>query len=488
MKTRFTVAKQQASGTGVEVAPLLIIGILTLVALSLWLWRGTNLQTSARPSSLVVLAPGGSVQPPPPRPAVETELRVPVLPEGVVSSHWRPRAVAVKSRSGVKKTGAATAQNQPHSEAAPQSEAVLLRPDGSELGLTLVPQVQRNIKRRLERVRVPYGAVVLMDVHSGAIKAWVEHQEAGEPAGEGNGLTRAVAPAASVFKIVTAAALLESGAQPETETCFHGGHHSITRKMLNNSAKDTECESLAMSLARSSNVAFGKQAVQRLSAGALTATAEDLFFGKALPFDVQAAPSAVNIGNTDLALARAAAGFVGTTLSPLHGAALAAAVANQGVLMHPYLVSSDSLQPGRVRTPKAIGRVMSGSVARDLREMMALTLTDGTGRLQFRSWPKALEKIQVAGKTGTLVRNVDGVYRHYTWFVGFAPAEDPQIAVAALAVNGKKWRIRGPSLARHALASWFLSAQGRAARSDKSAAQRPAHEPRSSPAPAAVIR
>lgn len=425
------MAKQQSREGGVEVAPLLIIGILTLIALTLWLWRGTNVRTVVGQTALAARAPGGSVAPPAPKAIIKTGLQVPVLPEGVVGSHWR-------QKSGKKST-----------------QAVLTRPDGSELGLTIHPGVQRRIKRRLKRSRVPYGAAVLMDVKTGALRAYVEHFEAGEPAGEGNGLTRAVAPAASIFKIITAAALLEAGAQPESETCFHGGHRGIKASLLKHTTRDKTCESLAMSLARSSNVAFGKQAIRRLSSGALTASAEDLFFGRALPFDVHTAPSWVGIGQTDLQLAKAAAGFVGTTLSPLHGAVIAASVANGGVMMRPYLVSSDSLQPGQERKTKSLGRVMSGAVARDLREMMTLTLTDGTGRKQFRRWPKSLSEVQVAGKTGTLARKVNGVYRHYTWFVGFAPAGDPQIAVAALAVNGKRWRTRGPTLAREALAAWF---------------------------------
>lgn len=431
------MAKHSPRESGVEVAPLLIIGLLTLLALSLWLWRGSELQTSARTPALAMQAPGGSGQPRAPKPAApaaptEPQLQVPTLPAGVVGEHWQTSSLG----------------GAPH--------AALRRPDGSELGLTISPKVQRRIKRRMERVRVPYGAVVLMDVQTGAVKAWVEHQEAGEVAGEGHGLTRATAPAASVFKIVTAAALLEAGATPQTETCFHGGHRRITAKLLTNSPSDVRCESLAMALAKSSNVAFAKQAVARLSAGGLTATAEDLFFGRALPFDVQTSPSWVRVANHKLGLARAAAGFVGTSLSPLHGAALAAAVANDGLLARPYLVDTDSLQPGLRREPRVVGRVMSGAIARDLREMMALTMTDGTGRRQFSTWPKSLAHIQVAGKTGTLAKKVDGVYRHYTWFVGFAPADQPRVAVAALAVNGKRWRTRGPSLARHALASWFL--------------------------------
>ncbi|MCO4764042.1 MAG: penicillin-binding protein [Myxococcales bacterium] len=426
------MAKHPARTSGIEVAPLLIIGTLTLIALSLWLWQRTRLETVKPKASLVIRAPGVRAQAPTPKP--KDTLDVPKLPEGVIGAHWQAKG----------------------------SRAVLRRPDNSELSLTIVPHVQTKLKQRLASVRVPYGAVVLMDIKTGAIRAWVEHTEANEPAGQGYGLTRAVAPAASIFKVVTAAALLESGVSPATETCYRGGRRGIQAKLLKDSPQDSRCASLGMALAKSANVIFGKQAVRRLSAGVLTATAEDFFFSKPLPFDVGTQPSRVHIGQRDIDLARTAAGFVGTTLSPLHGAAMAAAVANDGVMMRPFLVEKDSLQPGRKRQPAALGRVLAASVASDLQEMMALTVSAGTGQKQFKPWPKSLSHISAAGKTGTLATHKDGQYRHHTWFVGFAPADNPQIAVAALAVNGKRWRTRGPSLARFALTTWFSSERRRA--------------------------
>jgi len=64
-----------------------------------------------------------------------------------------------------------------------------------------------------------------------------------------------------------------------------------------------------------------------------------------------------------------------------------------------------------------------------------------------------LPGIAVAGKTGTLSDNEAN--RHYTWFVGFAPADQPEIAVAALVVNNPTWHIKAPLLARNMLRAYF---------------------------------
>ncbi len=428
----------------VEVAPLLIIAALTLVALSLWMWHSAReeVQRFTPPSLLLLhgvapktpqtspnLAPKALAQRIDPKLGAQQSptLQVPALPKGVVGAHWQ--------------------QNS--------GRAMLIRPDRSTLSLSVDAKVQATLERYLKRKQVDYGAVVLMDPKTGAVRAYVEHREAGSAVGQGHGLTKAIAPAASIFKVVSGAALLEAGAHPDEKTCFHGGRRGISAALLKPSSRDTICETLAMSLARSSNVAFARQTLKRLSPDALTDVASRLGFGEALPFDIGIDSSAVAIPNTKLGLGRASAGFVGSRLSPLHAATLAATIANDGLMMRPWLVESDSLQPGHVRRPEAIRQAISPETAQSLRAMMELTVSQGTARKQFRGWPRALSGVHVGGKTGSLSETKDGVWRHYTWFVGFAPADNPQIAVAAVAVNGKKWRTRGPTIARLALQAWL---------------------------------
>ena len=88
----------------------------------------------------------------------------------------------------------------------------------------------------------------------------------------------------------------------------------------------------------------------------------------------------------------------------------------------------------------------------------------GTARRAFHD-PRGvpfLPGISVAGKTGTL--SGENPYRGYTWWVGFAPAEHPTIALAALAVNTPEWRIKASTVAREALRNYLVRPAPRAAR------------------------
>jgi cell division protein FtsI/penicillin-binding protein 2 len=88
--------------------------------------------------------------------------------------------------------------------------------------------------------------------------------------------------------------------------------------------------------------------------------------------------------------------------------------------------------------------------------MMKNTVTSGTATSSFRErGRRVLGDIEVAGKTGSL-SNHQKPFKDYSWFVGFAPADDPQIAVAAVVVNGLKWTIHAPYVAREAFRSYLM--------------------------------
>ncbi len=99
--------------------------------------------------------------------------------------------------------------------------------------------------------------------------------------------------------------------------------------------------------------------------------------------------------------------------------------------------------------------MVDGKVASALAEMMRTTVTDGTARKAFRRATSALRGVAVAGKTGTISDR--DPYRDYSWFVGFAPADNPEVAVATVIVNERKWRVRAPAVAREALEAYFAS-------------------------------
>jgi hypothetical protein len=91
---------------------------------------------------------------------------------------------------------------------------------GREAELTLDRELQEDVKSLVAGFKVPYASVVAIDPRDGRILAMTETSD--KPDGTG-ATTKAIFPAASIFKIVTGAALLEAGISPETEVCFHGG-------------------------------------------------------------------------------------------------------------------------------------------------------------------------------------------------------------------------------------------------------------------------
>lgn len=302
--------------------------------------------------------------------------------------------------------------------------------------LTIDPVLQKQLTDILKLYQTPWSAVVALEPSTGRVLAMAEHSEE-QP--EANGLcTRALYPAASIFKIVTAAALLQDGVAPDTEVCFHGGKRKISESHLEESAKDNRCETFAKAMATSANVAFARLTLKYLSPDKLTRAAESLRFNQPLDACPPGERSLAAIPTDPLGLARAGAGFGDVWLSPVHGAALAAAVANKGLWREPTVFHAAQGEPERV---------MSEAAAGALEEMMALTVEDGTARRIFHE--RGYRVPGAVGKTGSLADKKP--FRDYTWFVGYAPREAPKVAVAAMVVNGPKWRIRATWLGREAL-------------------------------------
>ncbi|MGZ6144104.1 MAG: penicillin-binding transpeptidase domain-containing protein, partial [Myxococcales bacterium] len=271
--------------------------------------------------------------------------------------------------------------------------------------------------------------------------------------GEGHA-TKPLYPAASVFKIITGAALIEKGISPDDETCFHGGKHALKEKLLQDKPRlDRRCLSLSMALAKSANVVFAKMAVKHLDADELRKEAERFLFNRPI-FDQPVEQSKANIPDSGLDFAKSAAGFGEVKLSPMHAALIAAAVGNGGVAVEPSLI--DEVDGEDVPLTGSM-RLLNEETAVTLRDMMKLTVSQGTATSSFRERHRnILGDIEVAGKTGSLSTHTRGPFKDYSWFVGFAPADDPKIAVAAVVVNGLKWRIHAPFIAREALKAYLV--------------------------------
>jgi cell division protein FtsI/penicillin-binding protein 2 len=148
-------------------------------------------------------------------------------------------------------------------------------------------------------------------------------------------------------------------------------------------------------------------------------------------------------------------------MSPLHAAMIAATVANHGRMMRPQIVDRIVDASGKLVSraePELHRSVLERRTADLLARMMRTTVAQGTARKTFfdAKGNPFLPGIEVAGKTGTLSK--ERPYRGYTWFVGFAPAKAPKVAVAALIVNSPKWRIKAAYLAREALRYYLIEA------------------------------
>lgn len=320
-----------------------------------------------------------------------------------------------------------------------------------EAVLTLDARLQRKLERTLTSYDVPYGATVLLDPRTGRVLAMAEHSRADPRAS--NLSLRALSPAASIFKIVTAAALLEQGYSPGEPVCYHGGLQRLAPRLLDDdSRRDNACLPLSTAFGFSANVVFAKLADRGLTPEVLRATADRFLFNATIPFPAPVDPSRAEIPRDRFGLANTAAGFGDVRLSALHAAMLGAVVANRGVLVPPWVV--ELVQGTEPAPPLAEPmRIIDERVAEALGAMMRETVTRGTAQRAFSRPPRELRGVRVAGKTGSL--NEQRPFRDHTWFVGYAPAEDPQVVVASVVINGPLWRVRAPWVAREALAAYF---------------------------------
>lgn len=206
----------------------------------------------------------------------------------------------------------------------------------------------------------------------------------------------------------------------------HGGQQSIS--CYHNTIHGTQ--DLAGSFANSCNASFANIGLS-LNVTKLNQLAKDMLFNQKLPTGIPHVKSSFSLDSTanDWLTGATAIGQGNTAMTPLHAAMLVSAVANGGVLMEPYLVDSIQNHDGgtvKKNMPKSYGGLMTTSEAAILTEMMKNTVNYGTA--------SALSGMgySIAGKTGTA--EVDNAGNN-AWFIGFAPAENPQIAVCVLVEN-----------------------------------------------------
>ena len=328
-------------------------------------------------------------------------------------------------------------------------------PKGASIDLTINPRAQQAAWDGLGDQR---GSVVALDPKTGDILAMVskpsydpnrlathDRDAARQAWDELNSDTakpmvnRATSgnlyPPGSVFKVVTATAAVESGQYNENSILPGPAvlDLPLTNRGLPNSgggACGNGQVSLTNAMRTSCNTAFGYLGMQ-LGGDALRTQSEKFGFGQDLSIPMRVTPSTIPAELNAPQEAQTGVGQYETRVTPLQMAMVASAVANDGELMKPNLireVTADNLDVLDKPSPQSMGRPMSEDTAAQVTRMMETVVTNGTGtRAQ-------IPDVAVAGKTGT-AQHLRGAAPH-AWFVSFAPADDPKVAVAVVVESG----------------------------------------------------
>lgn len=254
-------------------------------------------------------------------------------------------------------------------------------------------------------------------------------------------LNRAIAtrlPPGSTFKVVTAAAAIESGSYDADSTVPGGPTYQLPLTegdsgQIDNGGRPcgTNRIPFVQAMANSCNTTFAALA-NEVGAQAMQRQAEAFGFNSDYLEDLDGqALSVFPAGMDEAQTGQSGIGQFEVAATPLQMAMVAAGVANGGVVMQPYLV--DELRTPDLRTvdqadPIEYSRAVSASTADDLTELLVATVADGTASVA------QIPGIDVAGKTGTAQSGATD-RSPYAWFLSFAPADDPQVAVAVMVQN-----------------------------------------------------
>ncbi|WP_062290486.1 peptidoglycan D,D-transpeptidase FtsI family protein [Demequina phytophila] len=326
---------------------------------------------------------------------------------------------------------------------------------GASVELTLDAEVQQAAA---EALGDDAGAVVALDPSTGEVLAMVTSPTydpallAGHNTAEvdenyrdllaqedGPLVNRAIAgdtyPPGSTFKLIVSAAALEAGYDADSELYAPDELElPLTTTTIENyggeSCSANERQTLEDSLAMSCNTSFANLGMQ-LGWGVVERKAAEFGWGEQLSIPLAVTPSRLPEDPDEAQTAMASIGQYDDRATPLQMAMVAAGIANDGVLMRPYLV--DNVRDADLRVieeyePEEMSTPMTRSDANELTDMMVAVVQSGTGTAA------QISGIDVAGKTGTAETGTGD--KPHTWFVGFAPADNPVVAVAVLVENG----------------------------------------------------
>jgi peptidoglycan glycosyltransferase len=333
--------------------------------------------------------------------------------------------------------------------------------EGEQIVTSLDPKAQEVAMHALEAAG--FGAVVAIEPSTGAVKVMASNpgynpnkipdtkyyerlnskaEEATRPLV--NRAAQGLYPPGSTFKVVTAAAGLESGViTPESTINAPGSIIDEGHELANDGHIDWGPIPLDTALTNSVNTWFG-QLGQKIGQGKLFTTMEKFGFNAKPPIDIPEEELLASgvwdleadkllTRNDPVDLARLAIGQERLLVTPLQDAMVAAAVANKGKLMKPQIwnrvVNVDGSVTKRMQ-PSVYSEPIKPKTAEELTTAMEGVVSEGTGT------NAAISGVRVAGKTGTAETSSNqacggGSEENQGWFMGFAPADHPKIAIAA---------------------------------------------------------
>jgi penicillin-binding protein A len=274
---------------------------------------------------------------------------------------------------------------------------------------TFNTELEDFVKKQLSLYRPDYTSVVVMDNETGHILAAVDYARQKNVFGRDLAFTNSH-PAASIFKVITAADLLENThIKTDTEFHFTGRSTTLYRHQLKDpGGRQRWIRSLDLqkAFATSNNVIFGRTAIENLTPAGLKKMAEKFGFNKRLVEGINLAPSVFNLAQDQYNLAEYSSGLNNKTLmSPVHGAVISSVVANGGVLRYPVVIKELQGISDRKTIYPPLKRdevVLTPRTAEDMRTLFMGTVSNGTARSSFRRSKYLLEKLEIGGKTGSL--------------------------------------------------------------------------------------
>ncbi len=337
--------------------------------------------------------------------------------------------------------------------------------DSLLINTSIDTSLQRYASKLMAQYHPRYGALAALDPVTGRVLSLVSYVHDSMPDPGGNLCFRSLFPAASVYKTITAAAAIElCGYDSRCVVEHRGRSHTLYRAQIAPVLDWYVDLPFALAYARSINAVFARIGMYDLGASSLLSFSSRFGFNVPIPGELICDISTAMMPDSLFALAELASGFnQHTTISPLHGALLAATVVENGTMPVPTLVDSViDLRTGAgifTRKNRAWDHPIGERTARELQVMMHAVVNGGTAHRQFRTLRNSrwFDPFLSGGKTGSVDK--DG-YGRIDWFVGYAahPQDiDERIALGVVTVHGEYWTVHSSYLAAEVIGRYLRS-------------------------------